>query len=121
MFVDENRLFFKNSEADFRDFVSNEKLFFQEHCPEYKELLDKITNIKNNNLKIKKIYEGDVISLSKADTKELQEIIDLQYKLIIMWDKQLYWAGMREAIALEEQIYALRTWKEKKKEEKSKK
>lgn len=76
--MNEYELFNTNS-IDIDELIDKAKVALRNKSPEYKNLLDKVSDIKINYPNLQMISEdNDDISLTKTDCKMLQKLFDLE-------------------------------------------
>lgn len=83
---------------EFHTYLDKEKVILSQTDEEYSQYLKEIETIKNNNPKITSIFDGDIIELSKNDCEDLQQIINLQYKISAKNEKAFFLKGCKEII-----------------------
>ena len=89
---------------EFHEFIDSEKVLLAKIDPEYKKILSDISMIKQHNSKIEKLYECEVLELSKEDCKDLQRIIDLQYQALVKEEIAIFLMGCREMMLYKEKF-----------------
>ncbi len=95
--MNEYRLFNTDS-IDIEELIDKAKVALRDKNPEYKNLLNQVTDIKENHPNLQLISEeDDDICLSKTDCKMLQKLFNLELDIRNFEDKELFFVGGREA------------------------
>lgn len=82
-----------------------QQLLFKKY-PESKKMFQTIQSIKSRNPKIRKLFNRQPVELSKHDTRDLIQIIELQNELLIREREIFKRIGARKSIAY------LKEWEE---------
>lgn len=93
-----NKLFYEKYSGVLREMISDQIVHLTEIDKDYKKMQDDISRIKENNSKIEKIYNGEIIDLTKSDCEDLQKVIELQHSMRIKEDKAIFYLGGGEVI-----------------------
>lgn len=95
--MNEYELFNTNS-IDIDELIDKAKVTLRNKNPEYRNLLDKVADIKINYPNLQMISDdNDDISLTKSDCKMLQKLFDLELDIRSFEDRELFFVGGREA------------------------
>lgn len=91
--------FYEDYNDEFMEHLDSVRVYLQRNNYEFKNLQKEFTKILDNNEKLQNILFGDKIEvgLTSSECKLLYKAIELQEKMQIMADEELYFKGGMDA------------------------